>query len=260
MTVNDWGFGNVEAELFRLIFLMARCSAALAAAPIFGAVGVPLQLRLVLTGSMAVFVMFWVPVATPTALLSVAGLLALSGEVVVGFALGLVLQIAFAAPVLAAEVIAGSMGIAMATAVDPNSGSQSGVLGQYFNLVLTLIFLGLGGHLLWLRLVIESYRALPPGGAGFGDGALLRIAGFAGEMLATAAAIALPVALALLLVQIVTGALSRSAPALNLFALGLPAGVMAGLVALIAATPLLHDQLVTLSVTVIEQTGSILQQ
>jgi flagellar biosynthetic protein FliR len=48
-------------------------------------------------------------------------------------------------------------------------------------------------------------------------------------MFATAVAIALPVTLVLLLVQVVTGVLSRSAPALNLFALGLPAGVLAGL-------------------------------
>jgi flagellar biosynthesis protein FliR len=65
---------------------------------------------------------------------------------------------------------------------------------------------------------------------------------FMGYGLATAAAIALPVVLVLLLVQVVTGVLSRSAPALNLFALGLPAGVLAGIAALIIAMPLIVDQ------------------
>jgi flagellar biosynthetic protein FliR len=54
--------------------------------------------------------------------------------------------------------------------------------------------------------------------------------------------IALPVTLVLLLAQVLTGVLSRSAPSLNLFALGLPAGVMAGIAALIVAAPLLYDQ------------------
>ena len=47
----------------------------------------------------------------------------------------------------------------------------------------------------------------------------------------------------LLLVQILTGVLSRSAPSLNLFALGLPAGVLAGITALILAAPVIYEQL-----------------
>ncbi|PKP95263.1 MAG: flagellar biosynthetic protein FliR, partial [Alphaproteobacteria bacterium HGW-Alphaproteobacteria-14] len=56
------------------------------------------------------------------------------------------------------------------------------------------------------------------------------------------AAIALPVVLVLLLVQVLTGLLARSAPALNLFALGLPAGALAGVVALIIAIPVMVQQ------------------
>lgn len=257
MNVPDWGFGDVEAELFRIVFLMVRIGAAFLAAPIFGAMSVPVQLRLVLAGAIAVFVALWVPVAIPPAILSVAGLLAVLGEVAVGLSFGFVLQLSFAAPVIAAEIIAGSMGVAMATAVDPNSGSQSGALGQYFTLLLTLIFLGLGGHLLWLRLVIDSYTVLPPGSPWFGAEQALRIAGFAARMFATALAIALPVALALLLVQIVTGVLSRSAPALNLFSLGLPAGVLAGLAALLAGLPVIGEQLATLSMEAVEQAESL---
>ena len=258
MSLPDFGFGNIEAELWRLIFVMTRIGAALLAAPIFGAMSVPVQLRLALAGAIAVFVLAWTPVATPPVLLSVAGMLALLGEVVIGLAFGFVLQLSFAAPVLAAEQIGGSMGLAIATAVDPTTGGQSGALGQYFTLVLTLIFLGVGAHLIWLRLIIESYTALPPGGDWFDGQSAWRIAAFAGEMFATAVAIALPITLALLLVQLVTGVLSRSAPSLNLFSLGLPAGVLAGLVALIAAAPLITEQFVTLSTAAIDHAGSLL--
>lgn len=257
MSLPDFGFGNIEAELWRLIFVMARIGAAFIAVPIFGAMSVPVQLRIVLAGAIAVFVLAWTPVATPPALLSLAGLLALAGEVVIGLAFGFVLQLSFAAPVLAAEQIGGSMGMAIATAVDPNTGGQSGALGQYFSLVLTLIFLGVGGHLLWLRLIVESYSALPPGGDWFGAERAWQVVGFAGEMFATAVVIALPVTLALLLVQLVTGVLSRSAPSLNLFSLGLPAGVLAGIAALIAAAPLFTEQFVTLSATAIGHVGSL---
>ncbi len=56
----------------------------------------------------------------------------------------------------------------------------------------------------------------------------------------------------LVLVQVLAGVLSRSAPALNLFSLGLPAGVLAGIAALIASAPLVAEQLTDLSATAIE--------
>src|SRR3546814_9480468 len=53
--------------------------------------------------------------------------------------------------------------IYMAVAIDPTSGTQSPALGQYFMVVMTLIFLALGAHLQWFALLIDSYRIFPPG-------------------------------------------------------------------------------------------------
>jgi flagellar biosynthetic protein FliR len=66
-------------------------------------------------------------------------------------------------------------------------------------------------------------------------------------MLLTAVAIALPVTLVLLVVQLVTGVLSRSAPALNLFSLGMPAGVLGGIAAMMISAPVLTDMVSRLS-------------
>jgi len=243
MTALDFGLGPLEAEFWRVVFLMARIGAAMAAAPIFGALGVPVQVRLIMAGSIAVFVAAWTDVAPPADVFSLAGMLAVAGEVLVGLALGFALQIAFAGPVLAAEVIGGAMGMSMAMTTDPQAGGQSTAFGQYFTLVLTLIFLGIGGHLQWLALVIESFAAFPPGETWIGAQMGEQIAGFGSQIFAFGLLIALPITLVLLLVQVLTGILSRSAPSLNLFALGLPAGVLAGLGALIIAGPLLFAQL-----------------
>lgn len=258
MIALNFGFGALEAEFWRLLFVMTRVGAALLAAPFFGAGSVPPQVRVIATGAIAVLVCAWTPVVAPPALFSVQGLLAVAGEALVGLSLGFVLQLTFAAPIMAAEVIGGAMGMSMATAVDPNSGAQSPALGQYFTVVITLIFLALGAHLQWIHLVVDSYAVFPPGQTWLGPDKFAEIAGFATAMFVTAVAIALPVTLVLLIVQVVTGVLSRSAPSLNLFALGLPAGVLAGIAALIAAAPLLTDQLTDASAAAIEQSRSIL--
>lgn len=254
----DFGFGPLEAEFWRLVFVMTRVGAAMVAAPLFGMGGVPAQVRVMAAGAVAVLICAWSPVAAPANLLSVAGLVSVAGEVLVGVALGFVLQFAFAAPVIAAEIVGGAMGMSMATAVDPNSGSQSPALGQYFLVVVTLIFLALGGHLQWIALVIDSYRVFPPGETWLGAERFAEIAGFATTMFVTAIAIALPVALVLLIVQVVTGLISRSAPALNLFALGLPAGILAGIAGLIVAAPVLTDQASLLTQDALAATAKVL--
>ena len=120
------------------------------------------------------------------------------------------------------------------------------------------MFLGLGAHLQWFSLLVESYRAFPPGGGWFTPDRMGLIAGFGTQMFVSALAIALPVVLLLLLVQLTFGVLARSAPSLNIFALGLPMGVLGGIAALIASAPLLDDALTDLAALGLGQAQALL--
>lgn len=253
-----FGYGALEAEFWRWLFIMTRIGAALFAAPFFGASGVPPQARVIVTGAVGVLVCNWTGVQAPPALFSLAGMLAVAGEVLVGLSLGFVLQLSFAAPTIAAEIIGAGMGMSIASAADPQTGAHSPALGQYYGVVLTLVFLGLGGHMLFIDLVIKSYGTFPPGHTWLGAERLHLIAGFATQMFATAVAIALPVTLILLLVQVGSGVVSRSAPALNLFALGLPAGVLAGLAALIVSAPMTGDLMADVTAQALQQAEQVL--
>lgn len=254
----DFGYGALEVEFWRLLFVMTRIGAALLAAPLFGSASVPAQVRVIGAGAIAVMICAWTNVQAPAALFSLAGMLSVAGEVLVGLTLGFVLQLSFAAPIMAAEVIGGGMGMNMAIAVDPTSGTQSPALGQYFMVVLTLIFLALGAHLQWFALLVESYRVFPPGHTWLGPERFAMVAGFASQMFVTAVTIALPVTLVLFIVQMITGVLSRSAPSLNLFSLGLPAGLLAGIAALMLSTPVLTDLVTRLSADAITATSEVM--
>lgn len=258
MNVLDIGFGSIEAQLWQIMFLSIRCGAALMAAPMIGGMAVPAQLRILLSLVLGYFVASWVPLAPAPDMMSIAAILAVLHEVTIGLMLGFVLQIAFSAPLIAAEQIAGTMGLAIATSIDPSSGAQSGALGTFFGLVLSLLFFATGAHLLWFELLIESYRLLPAGDVAFGAWRAQSIVLFMGYGLAAAAAIALPVVLVLLLVQVVTGLIARSAPSLNLFALGLPAGVLAGIAAMIIALPVMVGQMRDVIEAVLDQSALLI--
>lgn len=236
------GFGlAIEPQLWALLFVMVRVGAAFVAAPVFGNVSVPLPVRVGLSGAVAVLVLGNQAITPPPQVFALATFLSVAAEALVGLALGFVIQIAFAAPLVAGELIGGSMGIGFANMIDPNSGRSSPAIGQFLSIILTLLFLSLDGHLVLVDMIVKSYRALPPGAAWLGAGQWRDIALFGGYAFLAGLLLALPVGFLLLCLNLVVGMISRSAPALNLFAIGLPASLAAGIVSLAIAFPAMGD-------------------
>lgn len=236
------GFGlSIEPQLWALIFVMVRVGAAFVAAPVFGAVSIPLPVRVTLSGAIGILVLGTHAIAPPPQVFAVTTFLSIAAEALVGLALGFVLQIAFAAPFIAGELIGGSMGLSFANMIDPQAGRSTQAIGQFLSLILTLLFLSMDGHLVLVDMIVKSYDALPPGNAWMGVDRLRGIAFFGGYIFLAGLMLALPVGFLLLCLNLVVGMLSRSAPALNLFAIGLPISLAVGVIALAMAFPVMGD-------------------
>jgi len=102
------------------------------------------------------------------------------------------------------------------------------VLGQFFMMLGMLIFLSLDGHLAVIELLADSFRLLPLTGDGLDRNAIGSILEWSGQVFVVAAKIALPAVIALLIVNLSFGVMSRAAPTLNLFAIGFPAAMLLG--------------------------------
>jgi flagellar biosynthetic protein FliR len=240
------GFGlSIEPQLWALIFAMVRIGATFIAAPVFSAVSVPVTARIALSGAIGVLVVNVAHIQPPAEIFSMTTILMVAAEALTGLALGFVLQIAFSAPLVASEIIGMGMGLGFAAAVDPTSGHPTPALGQFLSILLTLMFLAVDGHLVLVDLVIRSYEVMPPG-AWISPQRLLGIAMFGGYAFLAGLLLALPVGFLLLCLNIIVGMLSRAAPALNLFAVGLPASLAMGVVALLLALPVMGDYLLVI--------------
>lgn len=241
------GFGlSIETPLWTLLFVMVRIGAAFIAAPVFGAVAVPLPVRITLSAAIAVLVMGSHSIVPPAQVFSIVTFLAVGTEALTGLAIGFIIQIAFAAPLIAGELIGNSMGIGFASAIDPQNGHSSTALGQFMMTLLTLLFLSINGHLMLVDILVKSYEAMPPGGSWLAVGRLKDIAFFGGYAFSAGLLLALPVGFLLLCLNLIVGMLSRSAPALNLFAVGLPASLAVGVIALAIAFPAMGDYMVVI--------------
>lgn len=223
-----------EAMLATLLFASLRAGAALALLPGIGAMLVPLRVRIGLAAAIGVLVVTSRPGAIPALGLDAASLGAILFELAVGAAAGLLVQAAFAAASVAGELIAQAMGLGFAAIVGPG-GASSPVVGQLLGLGMWAVFLGSGGLLELLALIVRSYDVLRPGGdaVALAEGVLR----FGRILFAGGLAIALPIAAALLLVNLALAVAARSAPQLNLFAIGFPVLLLAGIALLPPAFP-----------------------
>lgn len=238
------GFSDLEIKLWLWLLMMIRPGAAFLAAPIFGAAAVPVQLRLIVALAIGLAALQVQPVAMPDAgLVSISGFMLITGEVLIGLALGFAVQIGFSAAMMAGEVIGNAMGLGFAGMIDPASGASTPALGQFLNLLGTFLFLALGGHLMLAAIIVDSYASMPVGGPMMTAQAVNSLVMFGGNLFAMGLTIALPVGFSLIMVQLIMGVLSRSAPALNLFAVGLPATLMAGIVLIAIAVPYLAESI-----------------
>jgi flagellar biosynthetic protein FliR len=218
-------------ELAVNVWPFFRIAGVVMIAPVFGARLVPMRTRLAFAVAATYVLSPLVPV-TPPFELSLGAVFTVIQEVLIGVAIGFCLQMMFDALITAGQTIAMSMGLGLATMIDPQRGVSVPVISQFFLILGTLIFLSLGGHLATIRLVSDSFAMLPVGQP-LGREGLWMIASWGGQMLAGAVQIALPAATALLVANIAFGIMSRAAPSMNLFAVGLPAGLLLGFVILL---------------------------
>jgi flagellar biosynthetic protein FliR len=217
---------EIVERFYAFLWPMLRISALLLAAPVFSLSAVTVRIRILLALALSVMVypMFDWPVIDP---LSAPGLLEILNQLVIGVFMGLMLQIVTASVVVAGQAVSNAMGLSMASLIDPNLGNVP-VIAQFLLVLSTLIFVSLGGHAMLLAMVLESFSSLPVGRSLIDQIAYGQLVSWSSMIFLGAVLTALPVMVTLLFISIGLGVVTRAAPSLNIFSVGLPATIVAG--------------------------------
>ena len=236
-------FAEITGWLGAFAWPWLRISAMLIAAPIFSSAQIPVRLHILVGIGLTVAIMPIVGPAPAVEPLSVAALLIAVQQVLIGLIIGLLLGLAFAAVIIAGESFSLSMGLGFATMVDPQ-GASVPVISQFLQVMATLLFLAVGGHLMLIELVAESFRAMPVGVEGVSGEQFWLLVSWGSLMFAGAVLIALPAIVILLITNLALGVMTRAAPQMNIFSVGFPVTMMLGfLVLLILIMPALAPRM-----------------
>ncbi len=205
--------------LFSLVF--ARVGGLTMTAPIYGASGVPLQVRVLLAAALALLVapLEWhgggVHFGGPVSYLMLLGC-----EAAIGACLGLGVLVFLHGMTLAGQLIGQASGLGMAEVFDPALDENVPLFSRLLLLVALCVFLCIGGHRLVMAGLLDTFRAIPPGSgalpASLGEGFTTLVS----LSFSLAIRVAAPAVTALLLATLILGLIGRTLPQLNVLALG----------------------------------------
>jgi flagellar biosynthesis protein FliR len=225
---------DVSEWVGRLWWPSLRIGGFVAVAPVASENSIPKRVKIVLTLALAVLLAPLAPVPAALSIFSGAGVLTAVQEILIGVAIGTVVELAFEALTFAGQAISMTMGLGFSTLIDPQRGASVPVLGQMFMILGMLTYLAMNGHLLLLGALANSFQTLPIGAANIDKDFLLAVATWGARIFETGLLVALPAVIALVIVNMALGVVTRAAPQLNLFGIGFTITLLCGFFVLMA--------------------------
>lgn len=197
----------------------------------FSATSVPRNVRALATLAITVSMLPMIPrIELPYEIFSVQGVVTTISQVFIGAGIGFLTQYLAQSFVLAGQVIAMQTGLGFASLVDPVSGTNAPIVGQFFTVLTTLVFFAVDGHLIFFRLLLLSFETLPVGENGFSPPGLEAIIFFGATMFQGALAMSIAAICTLLVINFTFGVMTRAAPQLNVFSMGFAIAMIGGMI------------------------------
>ena len=219
------------------ILVLARISPLFVLAPIFSSKMIPTRAKGVAAVGLAVGM---APIAmqgrqVPTDMWPLGELIV--KELLIGLAFAFAVAVVMAALSIAGNFLDTLVGFTFGATVDPVTGNSSPVLSQIYGLIGVMIFIAIGGDRWMIHGLAHTYELVPllafPSIGALVGGANAAFTG----IFVSALQIAAPVLIAVTITDAAFGIVSRVAPQMNVFAVGLPAKIIVALMIMAASLP-----------------------
>lgn len=224
--------GELTSQAIAILLVALRIAPTVAFAAPFTLTRVPGTIRVLLGIGIAVWLVAAHPAETTRADFQSHGMfLTALGELSLGVALSLSLQLAFAALLTAGRAIDIQAGFGLAVLIDPTTRAQMPLVGTVFAYAAAAIFLATDGPADLLAIWSASVERVPLGSAALGGDPVL-LGGYVSGVFVMAFGLGGLIMLALFLSDMAIAFMSRTLPQMNVMLLGFQVKAMATLAVL----------------------------
>lgn len=221
-----------------LVLVSARVIGVMVTAPMWSMQVLPANTRVAAAIVLTIALLPSAPVVpVPEEVLALPGPVAV--ELLLGIAIGLTASLFLHGAAIAGEIVSVQMGLSIAGALAPSTGVSGPGIGALQSIMAIAMYFVLGGHLMLIRGMAESLQVIPPGGGvAFGSG-MQNIVDMAASTFVTAARVAAPLMVAMMLANAVLAMLSRAVPQINTLMVAFPITIGLGFIIFSASLPFL---------------------
>lgn len=234
---------QLTAWIAAFLFPLARILALISSSPVLGNKQIPIRIKVGLAMLITVIIAPTINVPGNIEPASAQGLFVLVQQILVGLAMGFTMRLIFTAVEMAGDLAGMQMGLGFASFYDPVNASYTPVIAQFLGILATLAFLSMNGHLYMLSALADSFQAFPISSTMPSAAAFRTLAEWGTIIFSHALQLAMPLIGALMITNLALGILTRSAPQLNIFAVGFPITLTVGFATLALSLPYLAPML-----------------
>jgi flagellar biosynthetic protein FliR len=159
------------------------------------------------------------------------------GELIVGLIIGFVSSLVFSAIQMSGQLLDMQIGFGVINIIDPQSGGQVPLIGNFKYILALLIFLATNGHHVLLSALFASFKLIPVTGVVVHTTLTEFIVKIVSGTFVIALKISMPILITLIITDIALGILARTMPQMNIFVVGVPGKILIGLFVLSLALP-----------------------
>lgn len=160
---------------------------------------------------------------------SIKMLVQIAYQFFVGMIGGLILNVTFEIFTALGQIISMQTGLSLAAVLDPRLGSITS-LTAFYMYTLSIIFFSINGHLFVMKLLSDSFMALPIDKILVPQALLLDIMRYSTVMFSGAVGLAMSIIVTIMITNFALAMMSRFAPQFNLFSIGINMALILGLI------------------------------
>lgn len=237
----DLSFSVQDLEYFLLIFTRLTCF--FVSAPFFSTTNVPRRFKAGLGFFMALLLyQFVVPHYSLQYNTVIGYAILVFKEAIAGVLLGLGTNLPMMILTFAGKIIDMEVGLSMVNLYDPTTRINEGFSGMFYHYIVLLILMTSDMHHYLIKALVDAYELIPTGRILINadrmySGAVV----FITEYMVIAFRICLPLFCTMLITNVVLGIMAKTAPQMNMFAVGMQIKILVGLTILYMTIIMLPD-------------------
>lgn len=233
-----------EGQLLAFILILLRNTAFVVTSPILGTSSVPSPVKVLFSLLLSILIYPLAQVQSFDSLVIGEQIIFLSiRELMIGLFLGSLARMFFHAVSVSGEIIAISMGTSAAQLFNPVMGSQSNVIGQFQFLIVTVVFLAIHGHHLFISAMAESFQLVPVGVLSLNYKSFVAFVTSFQDVFILGIKISAPIIVAVFTANVAMGIINRSVPQIDVMVTSLPITLLLGLAILTLTLPMMVGEM-----------------